>query len=151
MDGAQVIGALVGLAIGLVIATLISAIILRAAISLFNRMSTDRVPEPSFGKAMLIVFVAMLVNMILSFLLTAVLGIGGAATNADQQSMGLVVNLISLPLSLLVMAFMVSSMLPTTFGKGFLISLLYLLVAIIVGIVIAIVVFGVVMLAGLAR
>ena len=74
-------------------------------------------PELLIGKAMVITFVAALVNAIPGFgFLSALVG-------------------------LLVMAAMISALLPTTFGRGILVSLCYLLVGWCVVVVLA-VIFG---------
>lgn len=126
-----------GLVFMLLIGTLIGAIILRAACWLLNKLAggpnaPGAVPEPSFGKAMGIAFVTALVNAMVGFVLGLV---GGAAALHP-----LVVQAISFPVALLVMAGMAAAMLPTTFGKGLLVALLTLVVWVIVAVVIAIVV-----------
>jgi len=148
VDGAQVVGMLIGFVIGMTIVVLIGAVILRAAISLYNRMaSASQVPEPTFGKALLITLVTMLVNFVVSLVLNMVVGGAGAAANANEQAVGGMAQLLSLPVSLCVLAFMLSTMLPTTFGRGFLVSLCNLLIWIVVAVFIVLLIFGLGMLA----
>jgi hypothetical protein len=128
---------LCGLVFGVVIATVIGAIILRAACSLYNKIvggsrAPGAVPDPGFGKAMAIVFVATLVNFVLSFIIGMV-GAVGAVHPA-------VVQLICLPVGYLVLAGMTTAMLPTDFPKALLIALLYVVIGICVVVVIAVVV-----------
>ena len=139
--GPMIGGVLCGLLIVLVLGTLIGALVLRAACWLYNKIAggpnvAAAVPEPDFGKAVAIVFVSMLVNVMVSMALTFAFG-GGFVARNDPSSQ-LIQSAISMPISLLVMAGMVTAILPTTFGKGILIALLYLLVAIAIGIVIAV-------------
>lgn len=89
MQGPDVAGALVGVLIGLtcgvLIGTVIGAIILRAACSAFNKMCQpeNQVPEPEFGKAMLVAFVATLVNVGVGFVIGLVFGTGLAAAGIE--------------------------------------------------------------------
>jgi hypothetical protein len=112
--------------------TLIGAVFLRAAVALYNKMaagasSASSVPEPAFGKAMGITFVTALVPMV-GFLIGFVIGGGAAAAGARGQGVDVVAQLISFPVGLLVMAGMLSLMLPTTFGRAILVTLCYMLV-----------------------
>ncbi len=143
-------GALCGLGCAIVIGTLIGAIILRAACSAFNKLSQpqNHVPEPEMGKAMLITFVTTVTNWILGFVLGFIFGAALAAADMPPQQIQIIVQLISLPLSILVMAGMNSLMLPTTFGRGLLVALLYMAIAIAVAIVIGIIIFGVILAIG---
>jgi hypothetical protein len=89
--------------------TVIGALFLRAGCVLHNKLvggkgSPGSVPEPQLGKAMGIAFVTTLVNAVMGF------------------------ELLSAPVSLLVMAGMCSALLPTTFTRGLLVVLCYLLV-----------------------
>lgn len=123
-----------GFIIGVVIGLAVSAVILRAAVSFFNKLAggiraPEAVPEPGFGKAMGISFVTGLVN----FGVGIVLGLVGGAVRTHP----LVVQAVSMPVSFLVMGALLAAMLPTTFGKGMVISLLNM--AVILGIAILIV------------
>jgi hypothetical protein len=141
---------LCGLVVGVAIGTLIGAIILRAACWLYNKLaggpgSPSAVPEPTMGSALGIAFVTMLVQ----FGVGMVLGLLGAAA----QSSPLVINLISMPISFLVSAWMISLLLPTTFPRALLVALLEFVIGIIIAVVLVMIfalVFGV-MLAGGAR
>ena len=99
VDGAAIGGFLCVLVVGLLIGTLIGAIILRAAVSLFNKMaggadSEGAVPEPEFGKAMGITFVTTLVNMVAGFMIGLVIGGAAAAGGAGVEGAALVAQLV---------------------------------------------------------
>ena len=130
-----------GLIVGLGIGTMIGAVILRAAISMYNSLaggvdSPSSVPEPSFGESMGIVFVTYLVNMGAGLALGFAMGAGGMAGPGDE----LKVQLISLPVGLVVMAAMLTAMLPTTFGRALLVAICQIIISLlIVGVIVAIV------------
>jgi hypothetical protein len=112
--------------------TVIGAAFLRAACAFYNKLaggkgSPSSVPEPLLGKAMGITFVTALVNAVAGF------------------------ELLSLPVSLLVMAGMNSALLPTTFGRGLLVALCYLLVGLFVVVVLAVLFGGFFLVASLRR
>jgi hypothetical protein len=137
-----------GIVIGLLIvagifaiATLIGAFFLRAAISLYNKLAggegtPEGVPEPDMGKAIIITFVATLANAAAGFVVGFLLGGAAAAAGGRGPAVNFNAQLGSLPLSLLVMAAMLTAMLPTTFMRAFLVTLLYLVIGVIVVIVI---------------
>jgi hypothetical protein len=103
-------------AIGL--GTVLGAVLLRVACAFYNMLAGGKgsprsVPELPLGKALAITFVTALVQ--------AVAGL----------------ELLSLPVSLLVLAGMSSALLPTTFARGLLVALCYLLVGLFVVVVLA--------------
>jgi hypothetical protein len=131
--------------VGLTIGTLIGAVILRAACWLYNSMvggpkSPSAVPEPTMGRAMGIVFVTLLVNFAVSFGVGLVVGGGAAAAGGDTQMAGIIAQLVSIPISFLVMAGMLTALLPTTFPRALLVALLEFAISIVIGIGIVVVV-----------
>lgn len=124
----------IGLAIG--------AVILRAAISMFNKFAgygaenPNQVPEPSMGKAMAIVLITGVANWIVGTLIGAV-GAGALKSVAEPWNI-LIPSLLSLPFSFLVSAGMLTALLPTTFKRGLGVSACEYLVAILVGIAIGV-------------
>ncbi|HEV3261908.1 MAG TPA: hypothetical protein VG013_33970 [Gemmataceae bacterium] len=107
----------------ILLGTVIGAVFLRAACAFYNKLaggkgSPSSVPEPLLGKAMGITFVTALVNAVPGF------------------------ELLSLPVSLLVLAGMISALLPTTFARGLLVALCYLVVGLFVLVVLAILFVG---------
>jgi hypothetical protein len=128
---------LLALAVALVIGLAIAAVILRAAVSFFNKLaggadSPEAVPEPGFGKSMGISFVMFLVNLGVSI----VFGLVGRAVHAHP----LAVQAVSTVVSFLMLGVLLAAMLPTTFGKGVVLSLLNLAVMLAIFIVIFMVV-----------
>jgi hypothetical protein len=141
-EGAAIGVLLCVLVVGVVVETLVGAVCLRAAVALYNKLaggasSPSSVPEPALGKAMWIIFATSFARMVVASLIT-----GYGATAAEAR----VTLLISFPVSLLIMAGMLSERLPTTFGCAVLVTLCYLLVVLLVVgalVGIAVLVFGV--------
>lgn len=152
MSDSQAIGFLGGFLCALVIiipiALLIGAVILRAAISMFNKFAgtgeegQDLVPEPSMLKAMGILLIAGVANAIIG----AILGAIGAATGLIQAGEGgakagfdLTLNLVSLPFTFLVSSALLAALLPTTFKRGMGVALCQYIVTILVGLAIGLI------------
>ena len=130
-DNAGIGGALILLFVILLLGTLGGAIVLRAAVSLYNKMaggpkSPSAVPEPSTGRAIAIVFVATLVNVVLGFV------VGLLFAGAQMGGLSVTAQLATMPISAFVMAGMLSTLLPTTFQRGILVTLCYLLIALVI-------------------
>jgi hypothetical protein len=147
---------LCGLAIGLPIGLLIGAVILRAAISIANKVlgpprqsewddeydgsarrrrrfgSDGVIPEPGIGKAMLIVLATGFVNFIVSFAIGFAIGAGGAAAQANAQRTQALAQLAGLPVSFLVMSGMLTMMLPTTFPRACLVTVFQFLISLLI-------------------
>lgn len=130
-----VIDAVVGAAIG----ALFGAIFLRAGIWLFNKLAgpTSAVAEPRFLRAIVISFVALFVNFLVGVLFDIALEISGTAASADSRTMEILGNVVGMPVGMVVMAAILSRMLPTTFGRGLLITICQMLMAAVVGLVLA--------------
>lgn len=134
--GAMLCGAVIGLLMG----TFVGAILLRAAVSLYNRFadsggSEGAVPEPSFASAVGIAFVTTLVNSSAAFV--GGLVIGGVAAAYGLEGVGVVVfaQLVAIPVGVLIMALILTSELPTTFRRAIRVAACYFLIAIAIGIV----------------
>jgi hypothetical protein len=95
--------------------------------------TSTAVPVPSFGQAMLIVFVNWIVNFGVGFVIGFVLGAAGAAKNQGGM---VLVQAISLAVGFVVSATILSGMLPTSFGRACLVVLFQYLIAIAIAIVI---------------
>jgi hypothetical protein len=111
-DGAPI--DLIAFVLGLAAAVPIGAVFLRAAVALYNKIaagatSSSMVPEPAFGKAMVISFVRLLPGLVIWFVVRLV-------------SAPAVLMILS-PVNLLIMAAILSAMLPTTFGRAILVTL----------------------------
>jgi len=149
MQGQQGAGLLIGLLcvllVALPIGALISAVILRAACSIFNKLagSEKSVPEPGFGKALGITAATLVVNVLVGIVIGLVFGAGAVAAGANPAQTQILVNLISMPAGVLVMSGMLTAMLPSSFGKSLLITLIayaiIIAIAVVVGLVIAVV------------
>jgi hypothetical protein len=142
--------------LAIALGTFIGAVFLRAACALYNKLaggkgSPSSVPEPPVGKAMGITFVTSLVNAVAGFLIGTLVGAGGMAAGAGESSPAITAQLLSLPVSLLVMAAMNSAMLPTTFTRGLLVTLCYLLVVLFVVVVLAAIFGGIFLAFSLSR
>jgi len=126
--------------IGLAIGTAIGAIILRAAVSMYNGMAGgEGVPEPPMGRAMGIMFVTALVNGAAGFVLGMVVGGAAAAGGAQGQGAAVTAQLASLPVGFLVMAGMLSAMLPTTFGRAILVTLCHFIIGLLIAAVLGLI------------
>jgi hypothetical protein len=122
---------LCGAALFVVLGTLIGGLFLRAAIGLYNRMaggvsSPGSVPVPGFGKAIGIAFLTILATAIVVFVAGWAVNTGFVAAGAGERGFDLLAQVISVPASLLVMAGMLTAMLPTSFGKAVLVTLCFL-------------------------
>jgi hypothetical protein len=96
------------------------------------------VPRPGFDRAVLIVLIATLVNAPGTFIIFRLLRLAGLATGYSVRGAMLspVPPAIALPMGILVLAGINAAMLPTTFRKGLLVSLLSHLLALPLAIVI---------------
>jgi hypothetical protein len=122
------------------IALLVGAIILRAACWLFNKMaggegSPGSVPSPGFGKAMLMVLVIGIIQVVAGIVMGILLANAG---------MGIVMlQLVSTPISFLVAAGMISALLPTSFSRGLGVALCQFIISILI-LVFVFLIFGVI-------
>jgi hypothetical protein len=153
-EGGAIAGLLVlcALVILLVIGTLIGAVCLRAAVALYDlyrkindRMAGEasshrRVPRLAFGKAMWISFNTCVAQMLLGLYIGGVRDTGPLAPGAHEKGADVVTQLISLPVSLLIMAALLSRELPTTFGRAILLVIFchLIIVMLVVGVIVAI-------------
>lgn len=98
----------------------------------------ETVPDPPFGQAVVIVLVAWLVNFAVHYVMSLAIGAG-----ANPRGQMLAYQLVSLPVSFLVMASMLNAMLPTSFGKACLVTLFCYLIGIAIAIAIGGILFAV--------
>jgi len=140
----------------LALGTVIGAAFLRTACALYNKLaggkgSPSSVPEPLLGKALGIIFVTTLANAVAGFVIGLLVGAGSAEAGASERGPAVIAQLLSLPVSLLVMAGMSSALLPTTFARGLLVALCYLLVVLVVVVVLAVLFGGLLLVAPFLR
>lgn len=104
----------------LVMSTLVGGMILRATVSLFNKLtsppsSPNVVPEPTIGVAMGIIFLSALLNFVVVIVITILVR---GLMNAKSLEPGLNSFLLSFVASIPVMAAVAMGMLPTTFHRA---------------------------------
>lgn len=123
---------------------LVGSVILRAACSLMNKISSNSVPEPVFGTAIGIVVTRFLATIAVSVTIGVVVGpmIGGIQENIDM-GVRVALHVISLGISIVVGSVVIMSMLPTDYGKAILISLLEFGIKFCIGLVLGFVVIAV--------
>ncbi len=151
ISGAMVIGFLIAVLVG----SVIGAAFLRAGVGLYNMMaggnkSKRAVPTPSFGKAMGIVLITWVVNMFTSFLIGLMFGFGGAAAGLRREMLTLSAQLVAIPIAVLIMASMLTALLPTTFGRAILVALCYMLVVILFVAILIVLIVAVGLVVGMA-
>ena len=118
---------LVALFLAIPLGTMLYAVLLRAAVALYHKMaggaeSPYAVPIPGVAKAMTIVFLAFLV-----FGGTILLDIFFNAPLTTRNGWNLSVLMI-VPVSLLVLASLLTALLPTSFGRAVLVTLCFALI-----------------------
>ena len=125
---------LCGLAFLILLGLLFTSLVIRTAVSIFNRLAGSPktpalVPLPSLAKGMLIGFTASVLNV--AIYATSAFATGALSTDREPNpQMSFTAWLISSPLSLLVLACLLTGLLPTTFPRALLITLCYVLLAI---------------------
>lgn len=150
MEGGAIVVGLVAFLVALAVGVLIGAVIFRAAVSLTNKFlgSTGAVPEPPFNRAVVIVLITTIVNMIGSFVAGVAAGAGAAAADAGESSAKIAAQLISLPIGFFIASGIYSAMLPTSFGKAMLVTVCQYIIIILIAIVMVVVVVGVMAMMG---
>jgi hypothetical protein len=106
------------------------------------------VPEPELLKAMGIVLAIGVANFVANFCIG--LALGGAAAPLGQLGGGrgvdpmaaLLANLVTIPIDFLIQAALLSAMLPTSFGKAALVSLIQILIVMAIGAVLVLAFLG---------
>jgi len=102
-----------------------------AGIALYNRLAdrpATRVPQAGLSKCYQVSFMSGLVQVFVGFFLGSSTFIGGALAGLSPIEAALLSQLMGLPLGVLTMAAMLSALLPTSFGRGILVSLCVMLI-----------------------
>jgi hypothetical protein len=133
---------LCALAIGLALGTLIGAVLLRAAVALYNKMaggasSPFGVPEPVFGKAMWISFDICVAQLVVGLFIGVLTGTGATVPRADEKGVNVDGLLIPVLIGLFIQVAILSAKLPTTFGRAIVVTLCDMLIVMLVAGVIA--------------
>ena len=117
----------------------------RLAEKAFRVADARGVPEPDFGKAFLICFLASIVNMVLGFVLGLVVGVA-LQNQAEEALTGVHIAILicfSTAAGFIVLAVANTVGLPTSFPRALGVTGLFLLVAVAVGILIGVVIFAI--------
>lgn len=113
--------------------TLLGPMLLRFAVYLYNKMagldSCDGVREPEFLKALAITILAALIELVSGFLLGGMLGTSAGATQHQAANLA---RILSIPIGVFALTAFLVMTLPTSFGRAFLVSLLYLVMSIVI-------------------
>ena len=125
------------LVIGAVVGTLIGAVFLCAAVALYNKLaggasSPDSVPQPTLGKAMWIILAISLGQLIAGSLLGLCTDVGPTAPRVRGLGVDGIAELISFPVSFLIIVGILSAKLPTTFGRAIVVALCYMFIVLLV-------------------
>jgi hypothetical protein len=125
---------LAALFISLTVLPVIGAVVLRAAIRLYNTItgvthSTSAVPEPDFANAIAMALLSTVATVFTAYMVA--LADENAAGTAEARGSGinLTAQLTTLPISVLAMTVILCVMLPTTLLRAFVVTLGYLLIA----------------------
>jgi hypothetical protein len=130
------------LAIGVAVWTFIGTVILRGAVALYNTLaggpaSPRGVPEPGFGKAMGITLAASVVMAVADYGIGRATGAGAAVAGFDWSGANLAGQVASIAAGLAVLAALLTTLSPTTFGRAVLVTVCYVLIAVLVGVIFA--------------
>jgi hypothetical protein len=99
--------------------------------SLVNHPST-RVPQASLSKCYQVSFMSGLVQVFVGFFLATSTFVTGALAGLGPIEAAVLAQLMGLPLGVLTMAALLSALLPTSFGRGILVSLCVTVITVIV-------------------
>jgi hypothetical protein len=147
LTGTTLIFFLCFIGFGVLLVTAVAAVILRWAVSLHNAIAASSpetlVPSPGMGLAMVIVFIRYVLQVGVSMAMQFAGGMNPLAMDRPGASMlteaqvesYLVTWLITLPVSFIVGSALLSSLLPTSFGRACLVSLLECVIVFVIGFV----------------
>jgi len=121
-------GAIGGMLLGLLMIVALGAIVLRGAVALFNLLAggdkaAHAVPRPTFLKAMGIAFLTFGANTIVRALIGATASVAAPSMRGGIGAMLGLSQIASLAAGAFVMSGLLTVLLPTTFGRAFLITL----------------------------
>lgn len=138
-----------GILVAIPIGFLIGSLILRAAVWISNKILGPRqesfdedeyedeeeytgsrrrsIPQPTIGQGMMVVLLYAIINFGAQMMVKAAM-IGAAAPALVRGGVEILAALIGMPISFLVMAWMCTALLPTSFGRACLVVLFYFLI-----------------------
>jgi hypothetical protein len=129
------IGVVALLLAGVTLGSLLWAFWVWAGIALYNGLTdrpANRVPQANLSKCYQVSFMTGLVQVFAGFFLGTSTFIAGALAGLGPIEAAILAQLMGLPLGVLTMAAMLSALLPTSFGRGILVSLCVTLITIII-------------------
>jgi hypothetical protein len=129
------IGVVALLLAAVTLGSLVWAFAVWGGIALYNRLAdhpATRVPHASLSKCYQVSFMTGLVQVFVGFFLQTSTFIAGTLAGAHPVEALLLAQLMGLPLGVLTMAAMLSALLPTSFGRGILVSLCVTVINVIV-------------------
>lgn len=137
----MVVGYLCGLIIVLLITMVFGALILQASFALYNALvnqpkKQNRIKAPSFVKSIAIIAATVIINAVITIMITFMIGVGTAALGADNRGAMIVVQLASNLVTYGVLAFLLCVMVPLPLDRAALVALLYyaISIALVVGV-----------------
>jgi hypothetical protein len=124
----------ISVVIGTWMGCLIGGFLLRAAIALYNKVSTPatRISEPRLRTAMGIIFATSCANIIVSLAINFLVGQVFESEGINTKQLWWFAQVVAAPVSVAIMTAMLAAMLPTTVGRAFQVTLCYMLVAIVI-------------------
>lgn len=112
------------------IALAVFAVSFRAACTLYNKMSRPekQVPKVSFGRALLISLISGVISLVIQLPVYLAISALGEGVGFPPQVIRLMSGAINLPLGQVIPAAIIMRLLPTTFGRGVMLSILQTLI-----------------------
>lgn len=122
--------------VAVAICTLIGGIVLRAAVSIYNKMvggpdSPKAIPEPSLERAFSIMFVISVINGVAGFLIGMLLGHAAGTGAVRARDVQILTQLACIFIGIVFTTAMLSAMLPTTIGRAMLVTILHTVIVIV--------------------
>jgi hypothetical protein len=115
------------LAFGVLLYVMVGWAVLAGGCGLYNRLvgpgSPERVREPNFGRAAVVLLAALPAGAVVGFAVHGAGGAFGRALGAEPRRLELALMLQTWPLSLVVLGALLGGTLPTTFARGLLVAL----------------------------
>ena len=123
----KVFGLLIGILLANAFLSVLSAIILRIACTLVQKM------EVPFGNAYVTELVASTINIILGFVVGLVIAVGTRSQQAVNE-----ISVLLLPVNFLITSYVVSLRIRITFGRACLVRIAMVVIALVIGLVIGV-------------
>jgi hypothetical protein len=133
LNGKQIRALIIVSIVRVIVGSILGSVILRTAIYLFNAItatgdSRDAVPEPTYGEGVGIIFVTIIVNSVAACAALFAIAFGCALAGVEEQHARIYAPIAVLPLGVLIMSGMFSSLLPTTYLRALVIAIGYMVI-----------------------